>query len=85
MEKTGEKVTRYYSCDRPEFFVEVVKCGKGRGCEWEAWIGKDGYGVMDFMFGCICDSEQEFLNIVECNLPEYADGWELEHGEWEAR
>ena len=79
MAKTNEKVTRYYSTDYPSFFVEVVKKGSGRGCEYEAWLGKDGSGVMNFMFGLIPQSEQEFLDIVEANLAEYVSMWDIEH------
>ncbi len=79
MEKVNDRVTRYYTCDHPDFFVEVVKKGSGRDSEYEAWLGKDGSGVMDFMFGLISHSEQEFLDIVEANLDEYVSMWDIDH------
>lgn len=79
MEKTNEKISRYYTTDRPEFIIEIVKKGPGRGCEYEAWLGKDDIGVMDFMFGLIPGSEQEFLDIVEDNLPRYIGIFEDNH------
>lgn len=34
---------------------------------------------MDFMFGLIPHSEQEFLDIVEANLDEYVYMWDIDH------
>ena len=65
MEKDNVKITRYYSADYPNFYVDIVKQGNGRKAYFEAWLSKDESGVADLMFGLVASCDSEFLEIVE--------------------
>lgn len=60
--------------------------------QFDAWLTRKNYGVMDYMFGSPKKQHEldgteytidfdYFCELVECNLPEYKDGFELDHAE----
>ena len=54
------------------FFVEIVD----KVSSFEAWIGEDSMGVMEYMFGIQAgsngiESRADFLELVEANFEEY--------------
>lgn len=73
MQRTDTKITRYR---RGHFFIDIVEMPN----EFEAWLTHDCYGVSTLMFGTYktklgtdTETEKEFLELVESNLPEYID------------
>lgn len=66
MKKSSVKITRYIS---GKFYVDIVE----KADSYEAWIGHNDIGAADLMFGISKDqtNHDEFLYIVEANLPDY--------------
>lgn len=73
MKKTDTKITRYESGD---FWIDIVEDAE----TIEAWICRKNLSTYMFMFGCECDDPEFFIAMVEDNLDEYKDYYDLEEG-----
>ena len=71
MKKTNIKITRYAD---GEFVIDIVKTKDMNGDDiYEAWLQHKNYGVSDMMFGYRCKdvTYDEFIEMVEANLPDH--------------
>lgn len=79
MKKLSEmKITRY-AIDRHGFFFETVETRD----EFEAWIGLENYGTMDFCFGLskASTSREGFLDLLAADPAEEVAMFLMEHDE----
>lgn len=61
-----------------KFFVDITENEKGR----ESWIYTDKVGIKELMFESLKvnnETYEEYLELVESNFAEYADGYEKEY------
>lgn len=90
MKKDTAKISRYNLTDG--FFCHVVETED----MFDSWIGLDGYGIMDYMFGCPKKQtngttilRKDFIALVDVNaddyiavfLDEYRDDLEVSHAD----
>lgn len=71
MKKTNQKITRY---EYKKYYIDIIETKT----DFEAWITGKRCGLSSLMFGeCkvqpVCENPtfESFLDLVECNLPEY--------------
>ena len=59
-----------------DYIIEIVRNTKG---EREAWLRHKDYGISKFMFGCGSEyGEEAFLELVEANLEDEVEFYEVE-------
>lgn len=76
MKRANISITTY-ECG--EYMVDIATTSDS----YEAWIYRKEYGVKDLMFG-MPQAQQtldEFLDIVEANIEDYAKGYDEEYAE----
>ena len=79
MKKLSEMKINRYAIDRHGFFFEIVETRD----EFEAWIGLENYGIMDFCIGAskACTSREGFLDLLAADPVEEVAMFLMEHDE----